>query len=234
MTDGMAETAAVTLPLDSRRAGRVLAQAARRKAKIELTPTGGQVTHSVVARVIETGSNSLLALTDSDVPRHWLPSSYCDAQLELNGVLYLFAACVLEIAHRDDQCCIRLDRPESVHMLQRRRFPRRRLARSTTVSIRSHAQPAASASASLLNLSTDGMACLTGRSDAEILSVDDIITVRFQLSDEAKPLELESQVRGKTPGGDDHDVILNIRFSELEPNDPRAVRLRRALTLDTH
>lgn len=125
---------------------------------------------------------------------------------------------------------IAIERPTSLRVLDRRRFARARLAPSSTVKLEwTHDGLARRYSATLLNISPDGLACRVEEPAAEAIDAGDIIVSRFNLPQSEQLFDLESSVLNKTPTGEG-TYILGLQFVRSQRFVETLARLRLTLS----
>ncbi len=229
------------IDLNPRQTTRIIEQALRHRAPVILEPRifnddeslRGQFEASLPAGATNGRPASvvvtLLAPTPAQAaiePPHitlqelnLLVGTCCDGIMSLGESRYLFDADVVRVepcAEPNMLARVYLTRPESLQVMQRRRFSRFRPARSTQVELRwqKDAQTLGGAIAWLCNISPDGLACRTERRIAEQLWIGDRITLEFTLAaGENNHFVLDATLCSKTPGGTDDKTILGLQFT---------------------
>ncbi|MCK6484421.1 MAG: PilZ domain-containing protein [Phycisphaerae bacterium] len=207
------------IDLSERQSQRALNHALQSHAQVvmELTGESNAMTGQFVL-----GDESILAIS---LTRPVSPATgglvgrYVDVQVFADQ-RYFFTSYVIE----DDgglvepnQIAIR--RPQTIQVLQRRRFWRARVAPSSTVSLSWKSNGAVEERcATLLNLSAEGLACRAPRADVDGLCVGDAVDLRFEIPDGPAPFELTGVVCNKTPGVD-ATIILGLQFRVSPAHD---------------
>lgn len=210
--------------LDPRRSRRLLEVAVRRKARVSVTTR--HTPEVLLNGWIASGTPESLWIELESLPERTaigLQSMCCDVVLELDGTRYLFETNALALIEDRTERRLELVRPEALHVLQRRRFCRAAVHESSAVHL---VRPAAegveawSGSASMLNVSPAGVACLAQQEDADATCIGDVLQVTFSLPAEDEPFTLEGTVRSKTPSRDAGLVLLGLEFSHGEDREP--------------
>ena len=236
MAATLTDNAPTTLELGSRESQRVLEQACRAGARATIVPqTGHQPT--LLGTLATLTAESLWLDMDrtspaSDAARQ---SACCDVTLGFRESRYLFATNVVSTVQAEGESRLEVARPDTVCLLQRRRFWRARLAESTGVRLRRVADgddgvngPAWDCRASMLNVSPDGLACLVTRRDADATVVGQRLHVEFALSAVQGSFVMNARLKAKTPAGTDGAIVLGLQLEPAAGSEQRR-RLARAL-----
>lgn len=229
------------IDLTPRQSSRILEQALRHKAGVTLEPRifnedealsgqieaiipSGGAANSPSAVVIAMHSTPISDVTQiASAPvtiqeLNLLVGTCCDAALRLGDAKYLFDGDVIRVqpAHEPPVIArVFLTRPETLQVMQRRRFSRFRPARSTQVELRwqKDAESLHGTIAWLCNISPDGLACRVERRIGEQLWIGDRITAEFTVAPgELNHYVIESFLCSKTPGGTEDKMILGLQF----------------------
>jgi c-di-GMP-binding flagellar brake protein YcgR len=160
-----------------------------------------------------------------------LPSTCCEAVLELDRTRYLFETNILAVIEDGGARRLEVVRPEGLQVLQRRRFWRTsvhepsgvHLARANTDDGESW-----SAAASMLNVSPAGLACLADREQADATAIGDLVSVTFDLPGGDELFAIQGVVKSKTPAGTEGRIVLGLEF-RLEDDREQFQRLQAAL-----
>ena len=218
--------------LDLRRTRRLLEVAVRRRACVSVTTR--HTPEILLNGSIASGTPESLWIELDALPgrtARGLQSMCCEVVLELDGTRYLFETNALALIEHHAERRLELARPETLQVLQRRRFCRASVHESSPVHL---VRPAAagvepwSGSASLLNVSPVGVACLAQQDDADATYIGDVLQVTFELPAEDEPFVLEGTVRSKTPSRDAGQVLLGLEFRHGEDRE-QFYRLQSAL-----
>jgi c-di-GMP-binding flagellar brake protein YcgR len=125
---------------------------------------------------------------------------------------YQFSARVSAVPQWGGAYSIALDRPRVLRVLDRRRFLRANLAPSSKVRLDwPDARGRHSQSASLLNISADGMACRISEGVGVGIERHTCLKATFEMPGRDKPFELEAVVTNKTPASEGC-TILGLQF----------------------
>jgi hypothetical protein len=230
------------IDLTARQSSRVIEQALRHKAAVILEPrifNAEEALRGHLEAVLPPGGSALRpaalvvalttrCLTDvSDLPQpvtvtlqelNLLVGTCCDGSLRLGDSRYLFDADVLrvEASHEPGMIArVYMTRPETLQVMQRRKFSRFRPARSTQVELRwqKDSDTMQGAIAWLCNISPDGLACRLDRRIAEQLWIGDRLSAEFTLAPgERNHYVIEAILCSKTPAGTDDKMILGLQY----------------------
>jgi len=140
-----------------------------------------------------------------------LEGAQCEVQMYADR-RYQFTTTISSVPQWGGSYSIAFDRPGTLRVLDRRRFLRANLAPSSKVMLDwpdaggRHTQ-----SASLLNISADGMACRISDSVAVGIEKHTRLKATFEMPGRDKPFELEAVVTNKTPASEGC-TILGLQF----------------------
>jgi hypothetical protein len=214
------------IDLNPRQSNRVLEQALRGRARLELEVRARQSDEPVagflagrdgqVLRIdLEAGTRSL--------PLHELIGAFCDVRIILSGQLYLFSTCITDVLDPGGPQRLLLAAPDTIHVANRRRFERRTLAGFSQVRL----WPADSKTpyiGELCNISGDGLACRMIRGELdELLLVGDAVRVAFTLAGSGEDFDLPASVCNKTVTSDGQQLLLGLEY--CLDNDDHATRM---------
>jgi len=230
------------IDLTPRQSSRILEQALRHKAGVTLEPRifnedetlTGQI-EAILPSAGAANSPSAVVIAVqappvvSDVSQfashpttiqelNLLVGTCCDAGLRLGDARYLFDGDVIRVEHAHEppvMARIFLTRPDTLQVMQRRRFSRFRPARSTQVELRwqKDAESLHGTIAWLCNISPDGLACRVERRIGEQLWIGDRVTAEFTVAPgELNHYVIDSFLCSKTPGGTEDKMILGLQF----------------------
>lgn len=140
-----------------------------------------------------------------------LEGTQCTVQMYTDR-RYQFSAKISAVPQWGGSYSIALDRPDVLRVLDRRRFLRANLAPSSTVMLDwPDAGGRHSQSATLLNISADGMACRIKDSLAVSIEKQMHLMVTFEMPGRDESFELEAVVTNKTPASEGN-TILGLQF----------------------
>ncbi len=147
-----------------------------------------------------------------------LVGTYCDVIVQLGENRYLFCSDVVGVTvspEPADEVRIRLARPQTIQVTQRRRSWRIRPARSSQVELRwTTGDPSAGTGIGwLCNVSGDGLACRVDARVADRLGIGEQVEVDFTLPpDDPDRFTLDAVLCSKTPAGTRGTMILGLQF----------------------
>ncbi len=151
-----------------------------------------------------------------------------DAGFSIDGQAYSFTTSVLR--QDDDGDAIRLTCPAELAASQRRRTRRYRLARARAVEVRDPSGGDLLCTATLLNLSPDGIAAKTGDPLTDRCQGGQSCRIRFRLDDDTPEFELAARITNVTPAGDPGQVVLGMEFLRDELFESTRARISASLT----
>ncbi len=220
--------------LGRRQALRLWEQAVRCAAVVTLTPRTDEELQLVGPIESDTGESIWIGLGEFESARAApLRSVCCDGVLELGDDRYLFETNVLAVRDEDGRTSLEMARPEGLQVIQRRRFVRAELRDSGRVQL-SRAdpdEPAAakgwSASASIMNISVDGLACRAHRADADAIAVGDVVRTTFAVVRGQEPFVLDAVIKSKIPAGTEGHTVLGLHLLHADRRQQK--RLQAAL-----
>ena len=223
------------MDLTPRQARRVLEQALRTQAELEIEPRTRPEDEPLSGRIVGQDGNLLRVDFKQGAPRlpvSALVGAFCDVRLVLSGQLYLFSTCVVDVLDTQSPVRLLVAVPDTLQVANRRRFERRTISEFTQVRL----WPQGSKTpyiCELCNISGDGLACRMVRGELEeLLLVGDEVRVRFGMMHSGEIFELLSVVCNKSVTPDRTQLIVGVEF-RMSPTDPQTMdgvrRLRTAL-----
>ena len=135
MSTPPADTSAYAIELDEHQSGRLLEHATRTGADISVVPHTRADGLPIAGAITGSTGDGLLLSTRSAAlsdPAS-LVSVYCEATVSLDGARFLFSTNILDACRDGDDLRIEIARPAHLHVIQRRRYQRRRLRGRTRV-----------------------------------------------------------------------------------------------------
>lgn len=223
------------IDLTKRQAARVLAQAQRGRARVELEARAreGKIVGNFAG--CEAGLLRIdLQEPGREGPVVGLVGAFCDVQTVLSGQLYLFSSCVVDAVENALPPRLLLAAPEAVQVANRRKFDRRSAQEQLDVRL----WPAVATQpfvGTLVNIGPAGLCARLPLRDAEdFLLIDDEVRVRFQPARSGEAFELTATVCVKTPVDGEHiDVGLEFCVPRRgAAQQPGVDRLRMLLARD--
>jgi hypothetical protein len=212
--------------LTQRQANRVLTQAQRSGARIEIEPRNWAEDEPISGGLKSVEPNVLAIDLDEDgrdLPLAALVGAFCDVSMVLSGQLFYFASCVLQVHCATPPYRVVLAAPTTIQVGNRRQFVRRALNQPSVVRLRPPGEPGEQ-TAELCNASGSGLACRVGRELDDELFIGDPIRVRFQLPGLPELFDLDAIICNKTPTADRNGLIVGVKF-DLESPDENQRRL---------
>ncbi len=146
------------------------------------------------------------------------------------GVRYAFESQCSRASAATGSSLINVLKPHSVTRAERRRSPRRRLREPTCILLHTvDRDPSWRCLASLLNVSTDGLAVWIAASDTAEMKVGDRLRVSFDLGPSQTTFNLTARVNNMTTGGSTGRVILGLEFVAADNPDFNPHQLEEAM-----
>jgi Tfp pilus assembly protein PilZ len=217
-------------PLDRRRSARILEQAARSHARVTLQPRSPGDAPELAGVIVAAAPESFCVQLDEGMPD--VPPSAasvcCDACLRLGSDQYLFDTSIMAVIDTDTPTRLEVARPDTVQIMQRRRFRRTAVRGSSPVTVRTVGGGAASGT--LLNASVDGVACRVATEAADRAKIGDTVRIQFELADPPQSFDLAAVVRSKTPAATEFQTIVGLQFAYGREDREQRHRLTAALT----
>ena len=225
------------IELNKRQSNRIIEQALRRQAEIMLETRTAAEDEPLVGE-IEQDQACTLALSlqrDPGVLLDNLIGVYTDGHLSMGESRYLFSTHIIDVTPNGRFGRLIVARPETVLVVQRRRFWRAQLAESSQVRV-SYDTPDGPEAVlgSLCNISPGGLAMKLDQHQAEGLLIGETVQAHFVLPELDRTFNFEAIVCSKTPAGSPEAIILGVQFTNVEPTDQRVVALRNHLRGGQH
>ena len=145
------------------------------------------------------------------------------------GARYLFETRCAETVVNGKPPVIRLVKPTTVFLADRRRSPRHRWRRPTEVTL-AVAVDRWRCTAALLIVSADGVACRVAAPDTESLSIGKVVGAQFRLDSLSPAFSLPARVTNITQGASVDRMVVGLEFIvDTDLAVAEQVRLREAL-----
>lgn len=222
------------IDLTHKQAARVLEQALRSRARLEIEPRRRRetLTGNLAGR-----EGDFLRVELHDAGRDWsladLAGAFCDVRTVLSGQLYRFCTCIVTTLTDAVPQAILIAVPEIVQVANRRRYDRKPVPGSRLIEVwpRASREPLVGV---LREIGLGGLSCRLPRRDADdFLLIDDPARVRFELPGAGEPFDLGVTVCVKTPTSDRNHLDVGLEFRlppEGASGDPTLARLHAILT----
>ena len=223
-----------TIDLTHRQASRVLEQALRARAQVEIEPRSQDkvLRGSLVGR-----EGDLLNIELHDHGWSWplaaLVGAFCEVRTILAGEMYRFCSCIITTLEKAVPQRLMLAAPDVVQVANRRRFDRKLFPQALAIQVwpPGAAQPLVGV---LREIGMGGLACQLPRQDADDrLLIDDQVRARFALPGGGEPFDLSASVCVKTPSPDREHLHVGLEFYMPPPGQtagPVLARLRDLLS----
>ncbi|MFQ5806797.1 MAG: PilZ domain-containing protein [Phycisphaerae bacterium] len=225
----------LAIDLTPRQAARVLEQALRGQAELEIEPRNLPEDEPLRGKLVGR-EGKLLSVRVVDekfgLPLSVLIGAFCEVRTVLSGELYLFTTCVLDAIEDSVPGRVLMVIPETIQVANRRQFERTNATVASQVRVWTGADETPSVGL-LANVSADGLACnLPETVLDEALSLGDELRVTFELAGFDQIFELPAALCNKTLTRDRQQLSLGLKFN-VQSDDPAAEctlqRLRAAL-----
>ena len=228
MPSSVIESSAADQVITGAHAERILRAAADGRATVKLRAASWTTGKSVSAIVDSIGNGAIIIrVGEADAAILRKSIGILDAALSIDGQPYSFTTSVLR--EEDDSDAMRLACPEGLTLSQRRRTRRYRLARARVVEVRDPSGGDLLCTATLLNLSPDGIAAKTADPLTDRCQSGQSCRVRFRLDDDTPEFELPAGITNVTPAGDPGQVVLGMEFLRDGAHESARERISEAL-----
>ena len=217
------------LDLTHRQAVRVLEQALRTRARVEIEPSAGDWS---ISGYLAGREGDLLRVDLHDRGRDWpltpLAGALCEVGMLLDGQMYRFSSCILTAEAAAAAQRVMLSAPAVVQVCNRRRYDRRSCPEAPVIQVFTQNQPGALVG-TISEIGLGGLACLLpGAADEELL-IDEIVRLRFELPGGDETYELSACVCLKNAPQTGDDMIVGLEFCPDTSGNGALGRLRQAL-----
>lgn len=225
----------LTVDLNPRHAARVLEQAARNRALLELEARCRPDNETITAKLIRVEGRLLcIELTrGQNVAPLDLMGAFCEVRLLLAEQLYFFTTCVLDVPDGDPPNRLLVSAPDLVQVANRRRFERTDATAASQVRVypRGTAAPLVGL---IQSISAGGMCCvIPGAGADELLLVGDPVRIQFELAGVAEWFELPAVICTKQLDEPAAQLKLGLEFCADRADPAQANALDRFRTILT-
>lgn len=201
--------------IDKATTDRVLAAAVEERAvaQVRADCAGWELVGSA-ACIGEDGSHLILELEHADPQtRRILESSPLQLSMEVAGAQYSFETRSADQTAGVEPRVVRVLRPTTISLAERRRSPRRRLRRPTDVVLQAGGPDhGLRCTAAMLNLSVEGIACRVPAQDAELMHIGQTLRAEFRLDPSAAALTLNARIVSIIKGGTLNQLVVGLEF----------------------
>jgi hypothetical protein len=216
------------LAVDPKESDQVLNAAMRTHAQIILESAAFPNT-TINGYLVSGDDNTVLLEVSGHLPApvERLIDTRCEARLYCEQ-RYCFSTSITGAPRWGKSRALAISRPHAVTVLDRRRFLRAKLAPSSKVELQwTHRGEARTHTASLLNISADGLACKAESAATASLERDSRVQAGFELPHQPQPFTLEAAVMNRTPASEGH-MIIGLQFLREPEAADELNRLRQA------
>ena len=212
----------LAIDLTPRQAARVIEQAVRARAELELEPRNLPDGDPLRGRLLGRDGELLSVQVDDRqmaLPLGALMGAFCEVRTQLSGELYLFTTCVLDVVDKPPPGRVLMVVPDTMQVMNRRQFERTNATVASRVRLWTNAQQVPSIGL-LANVGADGLGCsLPGTALDQALALGDELRVSFELAGFDEIFELPATVCNKALTPDRQQLSLGLKF-HVRPDDP--------------
>jgi hypothetical protein len=211
----------LAIDLTPRQAGRVLEQALRAQADLEIEPRNLPGEELLRGKVLgREGELLCVQVLDEQLPLPLgaLIGAFCELRMVLSGEMYLFATCIYDALETPEPGRVFLAIPEVIQVANRRHFERTNatVASQIRIWVSGNETPFVGL---LADVSAEGLACnLPGAALDKSVSLGDELRVSFELAGFDEMFDLPASVCNKSLSKDQHMLLLGLKFS-VGPDD---------------
>lgn len=221
------------LDLTTRQTARLLEQALRLKAAVEIFPRYLAEGQSLLGSFCGREGSLLhveLNTAAADGSLAGLIGSFSEVQVALSGQVALFSSCVLDMIEQSGRAQISLATPELIQVSNRRRFERTNATIASEVHLIIDGQPSETVGA-LANLSPQGLGCTfpSGELNDQLL-VGEQTRVSFELAGFDDRFELDVVCCNKSISRDQSQLTVGMEFAVTQsPEETESLNRLRTL-----
>ncbi|MGE3181657.1 MAG: PilZ domain-containing protein [Phycisphaerae bacterium] len=217
-----------TLDLTEPQAARVMEQAIRSGARIELDMRPLESGRPFTGFIREREKTLLRIQLDSGqaVIGQEYVGAFCDVQMMLSGELYQFSSCVIDITDYGRSELV-IATPQAIQVMNRRRFVRKAPNEGLTIQL---FPPKAEAAfqTTLTNISVTGLSVRGHRGDLDdVLFVGDEVRINIDLPEIGESFELPAVICTKTLDSDRTNMLVGLEFFEVNATEDELATLTR-------
>ncbi len=203
--------------LNPRQARRITLQAIGERASVWLEPHGWPDPDPVLTEFLDADDAQWkLALEpDPTLTASRLVGRCVDGTFTVAEQRYQFSSYVIGVQPQRSPDQLLIARPESLLVVQRRRYKRHQLKKSSAVRMCwSMGEHTTAALGDLLNTGPEGMACSLPCDTVETLLVGNPVQIEFNLPEIARRFMLDAEVVGKTASSSPDRMVVGVCFVE--------------------
>jgi len=212
----------MTLELTKRQTARVIEQAIRGAARLEIEPRHRADAPPLVGILRSREENRLRVDLDPeqiDFEPAVLMGVFCEVRLTLLNEMYLFTSCILDFADLTDVRRLQLALPDTIQVANRRKFERTNATVASQIRIWPEGQTSASVGL-LQNVSAIGLACILPSVELDdALLLGDRVRVNFELAGFDENFELPACVCNKALTPKKDQLTLGLEFAVPAEDD---------------
>ncbi|MCG3125327.1 MAG: hypothetical protein CHACPFDD_00145 [Phycisphaerae bacterium] len=212
------------LDLTRRQSNRVLEQALRTQAVVEIEPRNWPDAPPISGHILSNDGRQMVIALDDDgraLPIASFAGMFCDVKTMLSEQIYIFGASIVEASAQTVPHTLTLATPETVQVSNRRRFIRRTLARASQVEIVVD-EGLDSFVGEFGNISGNGLSARVPREADDALLIGEPVRVRFAMPCMKERFDLRGILTNKTASPDKATLTIGVQFEPPATSDPRA------------
>lgn len=207
------------MDLTPRQANRLLEQAIRIRAQIEIAPRylaeGTAVRGMFVGREGSMLHVELISRA-ADCATGGMIGAFCEVQSAIGGQVVLFSSCILDVIEQTSTTRIMLAMPDVVQVSNRRRFERTNATIASEVRLVQDGQYSQSVGL-LANISPDGIGCTFESGEInDLVLVGEPVRVSFELAGCDDAFELPVTICNKAVSRDQAQLTVGMEF-DVQP-----------------
>lgn len=215
------------LDLTRRQTKRVLEQAIRSQARLDIEPRHAELDAPVRGALLRADSTMLTVQVADDGPAPSLIpliGAFCDVHVHVADQAYLFSASVLD-ARNEPPRRILLGAPDGMQVENRRQFVRRAYPRQTALKITT--DDGGTFPAQIFNVCGTGAAARVPRERDGVLLIGEPVHLQFRLAELKHDFDLDAVVCHKTRTHDRESLIVGLEFTLDPSHHAQAVAMER-------
>lgn len=225
-----------TIDLTPRHAARILEQAVRSRARLDIEPSAWSDGRTLKGTLWRREGNLLTVDLDQrhgadggdDATMLHLIGAFCDIRTMLQNHAFVFSTCVLDVIEETSPAKLVIAVPESMQLTNRRRFERTNATVASQVRLWSDEESPATVGL-LVNIGPEGLAAqFVGPGLADSVMIGDTVRVSFEIAGFEESYKLPSVVCTKALSSDKTILSVGVQF-DRDSGDPRVDQSLRQL-----